>query len=136
MVTTGQSDHRHAARDHGWATIELVGAIGILATTLLPLAFSFHIEQKLCRAAYFRALAMEIVDGETEVLAAGSWRQFKPGQQPYVVHGDAASNLPPGHFRLTVDTHRIRLQWAPVKTGSVTVVAREIELPPAAPPKW
>ena len=89
-----------------WLLTELVVAMGILAVCLMPLAYSFLSSAKLCRAYYLRAVAMEIVAGETEILAAGEHRRYKPGVHPYEVGAEAARNLP-GHFVLTVEKCRI-----------------------------
>jgi len=53
---------------------------------VLPLAYSVASEKRLARASYQRAVAMEIVDGEIEILAAGEWLAFKSGAQDYQVH--------------------------------------------------
>jgi hypothetical protein len=113
-------------------TAELVVAIGILAGTLIPVSFGFLHEQKLCRAYYFRALAMEIVDGEMETLVAGGWRAFKPGVQPYTVRSEAAINLPPGQFTLTLTPGTARLEWSPAKHDRGGGVMREVRLAPLA----
>ena len=82
--------------------VELLVAMAILAGVLLPLAYSFVSERRLARGSYQRTVAMEIVDGEIEVLLAGEWRAFSPGTHDYQVHAAAATNLPPGHFTLSV----------------------------------
>jgi len=110
------------------AAIELIVAIGILSAALLPLAFSFGQEQRLARAYYFRAIAMEIVDGEMEGLVAGRWHSFSKGSQPYPVRAGAATNLPPGQFLLTIEDARLRLEWKPAKNGQGGVVTREAPL--------
>ena len=108
--------------------LELVVALAILTTALLPLGFMFSQEQKLCRASYSHAVAMELVDGETEILAAGEWRAFKQGSQPYTVQSAAARNLPPGRFVLLLQGKRLRLEWTPEKTQSGGRVSREVML--------
>ena len=107
---------------------EAVVALAILVAVMLPLAFAFRQETLLCRAAYFKAVAMEIVDGEMETLAAGEWRAFQPGRQPYPVRGAAATNLPPGAFLLTLEAGRARLEWIPQTRGAGGTVAREVTL--------
>jgi len=111
--------------------IELVVAMGILSATMLPVAYSFVQEQRLVRAYYYRAIAMEIVDGEIETLLAGEWRGFPKGQQNYRVHAGAATNLPPGQFVLTIDERRMRLEWQPKEPGKGGSVTRETALPTA-----
>jgi hypothetical protein len=107
---------------------EWVVAMGILTVVMLPLAFSFIQESKLCRAYYYKAVAMQIVDGEMEVLAAGEWRAFKPGPQEYPISATSATNLPPGIFRLTVAKENLRLEWVPKARGRGGNVFREVKL--------
>ena len=105
--------------------IEMAVAIAIFLGTLLPVAYSFASERRLARSYYEHAVAMEIVDGEMEVLAAGEWRAFSPGTHTYAVHAEAATNLPPGDFRLTIETNKIRLEWIPAAKQHGGPVVRE-----------
>jgi len=109
-------------------TTELVVAMSILLLTMIPMAYSYIREQQLCRALYYRAVAMEIVDGEMESLVAGEWRAFKEGSQPYTVRAEAAKNLPPGSFLLTLAEKRLRLEWLPKKSRSGGKIVREARL--------
>ena len=121
MKPFSQSRHRQC----GALTIELVVAITLLTLAVLPLAFSFGHERQLLKAAYCRAVAMEIVDGEMEILAAGEWRACSFGTRPYRVRTAAASNLPPGGFQLTIAPNQIRLEWIPEAPHSGGRVTRE-----------
>ena len=123
MVTKTSPNTQRAALITEW-----VVAMGILTFVMVPLAFSFMQESKLCRAYYYKALAMEIVDGEMEALAAGEWRAFKAGQQDYRVSAAAATNLPPGSFSLTLVEKRVRLEWIPKRRGGGGGVVREVKL--------
>jgi hypothetical protein len=87
--------------------------MALLTVALFPLAYSFAAERRLARSYYQRAVAMEIVDGEMEVLLAGEWRSFKPGAQEYHVKGATVTNLPPGKFQLEVGGDKLRLEWLP-----------------------
>jgi hypothetical protein len=120
MVIRRRQSRRRAA-----LMTEAVVALGILALASLPLTFEFAREHKAARKLYYQAVAMEIVDGELEVLAAGEWRAFRPGPQPYAVTAEAARNLPPGDFVLTVADGRLKLEWIPKARGAGSVVARE-----------
>ena len=104
---------------------EAVVAMAMLTLAVLPLAFSFHHERTLLKASYSRAVAMEVVDGEMEILAAGEWHSFPPGTQAYTVHATAAMNLPPGEFQLTISSNRVRLTWQPSEKHSGGTVIRE-----------
>ena len=113
-------------RCSGVVTLELVVAIGILLTVMLPLAYSFVQEQRLARAYYIRAIAMQIVDGEAEVLAAGGWRAFPQGQHLYPVTAGAATNLPQGRFTLTITESEARLEWRPARASQGGPITRTI----------
>ena len=113
----------------GWLMADLALGMALLVIALLPLAYSFSQEQKLCRAYYFQAVAMEIVDGELEVLRAGAWKSFQPGRQDYLVKANAAKNLPPGRFVLTVEQAKLLLEWIPQNQQKGGRVFREAALP-------
>ena len=114
--------------EHGMLMAELVVAMAILMIAVVPIGYSFMQDARLFRVTYERAVAMEIVDGEMEILVAGEWRAFPEGTQAYTVHAEAAANLPPGRFQLTRAGNQLRLEWAPaVKRGTGTVV-REVTL--------
>ena len=104
---------------------ELMVAIALLVIALLPIAYSINTERMLARAHYERAVAMEIVDGEMEVLLAGGWREFAPGTHEYVVHADASRNLSEGKFLLTLETNTVRLVWQPAEKHHGGPVVRE-----------
>lgn len=107
---------------------ELVMAMAFLALVILPLGYGFWHEAKLARAYYQRALAMEIVDGEMEILAAGQWRAYREGTQAYSVALDSSTNLPPGEFVLTLQPPLLRLAWQPQGKSRLGAVAREVSL--------
>jgi len=112
-------------RERGALTTELVVAIAILGLTLIPLSFGYLQEAQLCRIYYHEAVAMEIVDGEMEILAAGAWRAFNEGQHDYRVRAEAAKNLPAGRWLLTRTDKLVRLEWRPDKPGSGRPITRE-----------
>ena len=105
--------------------IELVVALGILMAAMIPLGYSFAQEKRLGRVYYWRAVAMEIVDGEMEILAAGDWHRFPEGTHTYPVTALAAKNLPRGQFVLNVRGQRLQLQWQPADSRDGGPVIRE-----------
>jgi len=109
--------------------VDLFVAMAILAVAILPVAFSYVKESRMLRAEYYHGVAMEIVDGEIEVLAAGAGRNFPDGSQPYVVHARAAASLPPGHFQLTKAGRQLRLEWASDQRQGIRPVTREVTIP-------
>jgi hypothetical protein len=117
-----------AVRHGAWLMIDLVVAMAIIAGALLPLAYSIASEKRYARAAYQRAIAVAIVDGEAELLAAGGWRDFADGAQEYRVKAAAATNLPPGRFLLTRDPRKLRLEWRPDVRQHGGPVVREVRL--------
>jgi hypothetical protein len=110
-------------------TVELLVAMALLTGALLPIAYSFASERRYARASYQHAVAMEIADGEMEVLAAGEWRAYKPGMREYHPRAVAATNLPPGRFLLTVGVKVVRLEWQPATApkGRPSIV-REVQI--------
>ena len=114
-----------AKRKRGFMMVDLFVGMAILALAILPLAFTYTKESRLLRAEYFRGVAMEIVDGEMEVLAAGEGRNFPEGSQIYTVHASAAATLPPGHFQLTKTGQQLRLEWASDQHQGIGPVVRE-----------
>ena len=117
--TTIQSSKR------GALNLELAIAITMLAVVMLPLAYMFVQEGKLLRAYYRDAVAMQILDGEMEIIAAGQWRQFSEGQHDYPVAARAITNLPSGRFVLTRTPDQLRLDWRPAKGRAMH---REVKL--------
>lgn len=109
--------------------IELVVALGLLVGALLPLAYSVAAEKRLARSLYQRALAVEIVDGETEILAAGYWRTFPVGTHDYPITCGSATNLPPGRFVLSISPNQLRLEWRPAVKHHGGPVVREVTIP-------
>jgi hypothetical protein len=119
-----QPSPRHRTR--GFLEVDLVVGLAILTLAVVPLGFSFERERQVLKIEYFRSVANEIVDGETEILAAGDWKNFPDGSQNYSVHANAAASLPPGHFQLTKTGNHLRLEWTPDERRGVSAVVREI----------
>ncbi len=118
--------HRLPSAASGFLNLELIIAIAILAAVMLPLGGAWYHEKKLLRVYYRDAIAMEILDGEMEVLAAGEWRSFPEGRHELKPTALAATNLPPGHFILTREAKHVRLEWLPERGRKMR---REIKLP-------
>jgi hypothetical protein len=95
----------------GMLTTELVVGMAILVIAVLPIGYSLVNDARALRLGYQHAVAMEIVDGEMEILAAGQWRSFPEGTNSYSVHAVAATNLPPGQFRLIRTGNHLQLEW-------------------------
>jgi hypothetical protein len=117
------------ARQRGNLTAELLIGVGLLIFAVFPLSTSFGREQKLARAYYYRAVALEIVDGEMEALRAGEWRLHPVGEHAYAVRAQAAASLPPGRFVLTRGEAAVRLEWIPDGKDRGGRVVREARVP-------
>jgi hypothetical protein len=118
--------HLRVSRRRGSLLIELLVAMAILSGVVLPLAYSIAAERRYAREIYQRAVAVELVDGEMEVLAAGGWRAFTNGVTDYRIHAGAATNLPPGRFTLTMSPEKLRLEWRPGVRQHGGPVVREV----------
>ena len=121
--------HRIRARKSGALTTELVVAMGVLAAAIIPLSFGFLLENRILKDSYQDAVAMEIVDGEMEILAAGGWSRFPEGEHVYAVQAESAKNLPPGKFVLLRTPGKLRLEWRRAEPGKGRPQARELTLP-------
>ncbi len=119
---------RRGSSASAFLMVELMFAMAILVIAFFPLAYSIGSEARLFRASYQSAVAMEIVDGEIEILAAGEWRAFPEGEQTYAVHAMAAKNLPPGQFLLTRTATQLRLEWIPSAKTGVGKIIREVAI--------
>lgn len=115
-------------RRRGALMVELLVAVALLVGALLPLAYSIASERRMARILYQRAIAMELVDGELETLAAGGVAGIAPGTRSFPVSAPAVTNLPPGRFLLTVTTNKIRLEWRPAVKQHGGSVVREVNL--------
>lgn len=114
----------HQAR--GFLMVDLAVGMAILTLAFFPLAYLFMHERQALRAEYLRAVAVEIVDSEMEILAAGEWHDFPEGSQVYKVHAQAAAGLPPGHFQLTRTGKHLRLEWKSDEPRGIGLVVREL----------
>ena len=120
---------RPIARQRGMLIVEVVVAMAMLTIAVFPLGFAFNSDARLFRVTYQQAVAMEIVDGEIEILAAGPWRDLPEGPVPYPVHANSATNLPPGQFLLTRSGNHLRLEWSSAKKSGIGSVVREVTVP-------
>ena len=119
-------------RQQGYLTVllaEMTVAVGLMAVVLIPLTVGFFKEGKQMRNLYLESVAMEIVDGEMEILAAGGADEISSGSRSYDINATAATNLPPGKFTLTREGKTLRLEWRANESMERLRVDREISLP-------
>ena len=118
-------------RQQGYFTVlltEMMVAVGLMAVVLIPLTVGFFKEAKQMRNLYREAVAMEIVDGEMEILAALDPVDI-PASGSHDINATAADNLPPGRFILTREDTTLRLEWRSDPHLPGLQVVREITLP-------
>lgn len=114
----------------GSFVIDATVAMTLLVLVVIPFALGYINSEKQMRQAYHRAVALEVVDAEAEILAAGLLRQFPEGESNYPVQRGAAMHLPPGSFRLERTGTRGTLEWRAQKSmpgGSVRKTFRIIQ---------
>lgn len=120
-------------RRRGFASIDLFLAMAIFLVGFFSIAYLSTREMKLARAYYYDAIAMSLVDGELEVLAAGGWRDLPTGETRYHSPAPTMKSLPPGEFRATRADRAIRLEWIPASRGNGRRITREFALPASSP---
>ena len=112
----------------GVLEVDMLVALALLFGAAIPLMYTFASDAHALRFSYERAVAMELVDGEMEVLAAGGWRNHPLGTNEITLSGDAAKNLHPATAMLIVQPDFIRLEWHP-NGRRTTHIIREVKLP-------
>lgn len=121
--------YRRQRREAALLMTELVVSIAFLCIAVIPLAFSFAKERQYLRSNYHHAVALEIVDGEMELLVAGEWRSYSNGVYHLTSPAAAAANLPPGSLQLTVTNKHLTLEWSPKRRHQGGPIRCEVILP-------
>jgi len=114
-------------------SVDLVIAMSIFAVGFFSIAFVSTRELRLARAYYYDAVAMSLVDGELEVLAAGEWISLPEGVSGYTTRARAFDALPPGRLLATRRPDMVRLEWIPDRGGNGRRIVREFNLREATP---
>jgi hypothetical protein len=107
---------------------DLAVGLSLIAMVVIPLSYTWLKEHHVLRSQYYRAVAMQIVDGEMEILAAGEWRSLPDGTNSYPVNHAAIKVLAPGRFISTKIDRRVKLEWIPERKGLGRRVVREVEI--------
>ena len=108
--------------------LDVAVAITVLALVFIPLSVSSSGDLDLTRRQYFEAVALQLIDGEMDVLLAGERRKYTPGEHQIKPVGEAVQNLPEGEFVLTVHDQKLTLAWVPTKRVKWGRVERVVEL--------
>jgi hypothetical protein len=120
-----------ANRSLGFLTTDAVVGLAIVCLVLIPLTMTLLPQQRVAKTYYERAVLLEILDGELEVLQAGAWRELNRGREVYQVRAEAERSLPNGSFTVELTESRIRLEWraASRPNRDPLIVTREVALP-------
>ena len=108
--------------------LDVAVAITFLALVFIPLSISSSGDLDLARRHYFEAVALQLIDGEMDVLLAGERRKYTTGEHRITPVGEAVQNLPEGEFVLTVHDQKLTLAWVPTKGAKWGRVERVVEL--------
>ncbi len=68
------------ARRRAFLQLDVAVAITVLALVFIPLSVSSSGDLDLARRQYFEAVALQLIDGEMDVLLAGERRKYTPGE--------------------------------------------------------
>lgn len=121
-------DRTHPDRRRGFVSMDLFLAMALFLFGFFGVAYISTREMRLARAYYYDAIAMSLVDGELEVLAAGEWQSLPEGESEYHSKAPTMDSLPPGEFRATRTTDRIQLEWIPDRKGNGRHIVRSFAL--------
>jgi hypothetical protein len=116
------------ARRRAFLQLDVAVAITVLALVFIPLSVSSSGDLDLARRQYFEAVALQLIDGEMDVLLAGERRKYTTGEHRITPVGEAVQNLPEGEFVLTVHDQKLTLAWVPTKRAKWGRVERVVEL--------
>ena len=116
------------ARRRAFLQLDVAIALTVLALVFIPLSVSSSGGLDLARRHYFEAVALQLIDGEMDVLLAGERRKYTTGEHRIKPVGDAVQNLPEGEFVLTVHDQKLTLAWVPTKRAKWGRVERVVEL--------
>ncbi len=116
------------ARCRAFLQLDVAVAITVLALVFIPLSVSSSGDLDLARRHYFEAVALQLIDGEMDVLLAGERRKYTTGEHRITPVGEAVQNLPEGEFVLTVQEQKLTLAWMPNKRAKWGRIERVVEL--------
>ena len=116
------------ARCRAFLQLDVAVAITVLALVFIPLSISSSGDLDLARRHYFEAVALQLIDGEMDVLLAGERRKYILGEHRITPVGEAVQNLPEGEFVLTVHDQKLTLAWVPKKLAKWGRVERVVQL--------
>ena len=116
------------AKHFAFLQLDVAIAITVLALVFIPLSVSSSGDLDLARRHYFEAVALQLIDGEMDVLLAGERRKYTLGEYGITPVSEAVQNLPEGKFVLTVKQKQLTLTWVPTKRAKWGRVERVVQL--------
>ena len=116
------------AKRSAFLQLDVAIAITVLALVFIPLSVSSSGDLDLARRHYFEAVALQLIDGEMDVLLAGERRKYTPGEHRIKPVGESVQNLPEGEFVLSVQDEKLTLTWVPKKLVKWGRVDRVVQL--------
>ena len=116
------------ARRRAFLQLDVAIALTVLALVFIPLSVSSSGDLDLARRHYFEAVALQLIDGEMDVLLAGERRKYTTGEHRIKPVGDAVQNLPESKFVLTVQDEKLTMAWVPTKRAKWGRVERVVQL--------
>ena len=108
--------------------LDVAIALTVLALVFIPLSVSSSGDLDLARRHYFEAVALQLIDGEMDVLLAGERQKYTSGEHRIRLLGKAVQNLPEGEFVLSVQDQKLTLAWVPKKLAKWGRVDRVVQL--------
>lgn len=98
-----------STRRRAYLLVELFVASPVLGIAVMSMVALYTAQYRLLKHGYNRAVAMEVVDGEKEVLVAGEREVYGEGTHTYLPESRAVEFLP-GEFTLSVEGKKLRLE--------------------------
>jgi len=108
--------------------LDVVLAVSILILLFIPFGVTSSGKLDLARRQHFEAVALQMIDGELDVLLAGERQKYPLGEHKITPPGEAVKTLPVGEFILIVKEKQLSLAWVPEKGAKWGRVEREVTL--------
>jgi len=115
-------------QQRAFASMDLFLAMAVFLFGFFSVAYLSTREMRLARAYYYDSIALSLVDGELEVLAAGEWRSLPEGPSRYRSQAATMHSLPPGELRVTRTPTQIQLEWIPAAKGNGRHITRAFSI--------
>ena len=117
-----------AAKRLAFVQLDVALAVSILLLVFIPFSVTSSSKLDLARRQHFKAVALQMIDGELDVLMAGERQKYIPGEHKITPPGEAVKTQPVGEFILTVQENPRTIAWVPEKEAKWGRVEREVTL--------